>query len=137
MSGEKTKKETGNYGEDIAVSFLESKSYGIIARNYFVNHGEIDVIALSPDGEVVVFCEVKTRAESVAEKYGRPAASVGRTKQKNLIYSAEAYMKKHPDVCAHRRVRIDVIEVYLPKNGLPKVHHIENAVYATKGYNRR
>ncbi len=137
MNGEKTKKDIGNHGEDIAALFLESKGYGIIARNYFVNHGELDVIAISPEGDVVVFCEVKTRAETVAEKYGRPAAAVGRTKQKNLIYSAEAYMKKHPEVCAERRVRIDVIEVYLPKTGLPKVHHIENAVYATKGYNRR
>lgn len=136
MNNDKTTRETGDVGEDIAVSFLESYSYGIIARNYYASHAEIDIVAISPDGEVVVFCEVKTRSQAVAEKYGRPAASVGRTKQKNLIYAANVYIKKHPEICSHRRVRIDVIEVYLPGRGLPKVHHIKNAVMSRQGYNR-
>ncbi len=131
----RTTKDTGNIGEDIAVSFLESYRYSIISRNYYASHAEIDIIALSPDGDVVVFCEVKTRTQTVAEKYGRPAAAVGTAKQKNLIYAANAYMKKHPEICTDRRVRIDVIEVYLVKKGLPKVHHIQNAVMSRRGYN--
>ncbi len=118
----------GSAGEDIAVEFLRSYSYGIIARNYYAGHNEIDIIALSPDGEAIVFCEVKTRSERVAEKYGRPAAAVGYTKQKNLIYAARDYIRKHKNECEGRRVRIDVIEIYIPDRGLPKVRHLKNAV---------
>lgn len=126
---EKNTREKGNFGEDIAVEFLKSYEYGIVARNYYAGHTEIDIIALSPDGETVVFCEVKARAEAVAEKYGRPAAAVGFTKQKNLIYAAKEYMKKNPNVCGDRRCRIDVIEIFVPKTGLPKVRHLKNAVH--------
>lgn len=128
MKSSKTTRETGDIGEDIAVEFLKSHEYGIIARNYYAGHAELDIIAVSPDGEVVVFCEVKSRSEAVAEKYGRPASAVGYTKQRNLIYAANSYIKKNPDICSSRRVRIDVIEVYLPVNGLPKVRHLKNAV---------
>lgn len=122
-------RKKGNIGEDIAAEFLTSREYGIIARNYYAGHAEIDIIALSPDGETVVFCEVKSRAESVAEKYGRPASAVGYTKQKNLIFAAREYMKKTPAVCRDRRVRIDVIEIYIPRVGIPKVRHLKNAVH--------
>ena len=128
-------RDIGNDGEDIAVEYLESKNYSVIARNYYAGHAEIDIIALDPDGDTVVFCEVKARAESVAEKYGRPASAVGRTKQKNLIYAANNYIKMHPRECRGRRVRIDVIEIYLPKDGIPKVRHLRCAVTAKSGFN--
>ena len=128
-------REIGSEGEDIAVEYLLSKNYSVIARNYYASHAELDIIALDPDGETVVFCEVKSRAESVAEKYGRPATAVGRTKQKFLVYAANDYIKKHPRECGGRRVRIDVIEVYLPRDGVPKVRHLRNAVTARVGYN--
>ncbi len=128
MSDRTKSRETGDTGEDIAVEFLRSHGYGIVARNYYSSHAEIDIIAISPDGEVIVFCEVKARSERVAEKYGRPAKAVGYTKQKNLIFAANGYIRKNPDICSSRRVRIDVIEVYLPDQGLPKVRHLQNAV---------
>ncbi len=124
----------GDVGEDIAVEFLKSHGYGIVARNYYTSHAEIDIIALSPDGETVAFCEVKSRSEKVAEKYGRPASAVGYTKQKNLIFAAKGYIRKNPDICSTRRVRIDVIEVYLPVHGLPKVRHLQNAVSVRSEY---
>ncbi len=130
MADRTKSRETGDIGEDIAVEFLKSHEYGIIARNYYASHAEIDIIALSPDGEAVVFCEVKSRAEKVAEKYGRPASAVGYAKQKNLVYAANQYIRKNPDICSSRRVRIDVIEVYLPSFGIPKVRHLKNAVSA-------
>lgn len=117
----------GDAGEDTAVEFLEYHGYTVIARNYYSGHCEIDIIAVDPAGETVVFCEVKTRDAGVAERYGRPASAVGYTKRKNLKYAADGYIKKHPRECAERRVRIDVIEVYLT-DGAPRVRHIKNAV---------
>ncbi len=117
----------GDEGEDIAAEFLEYHGYTVIARNYYAGHCEIDIIALDPSGEVIAFCEVKARSESVAKRYGRPAAAVGYTKRKNLKYAALEYIKKHPRECGGRRVRIDVVEVYL-SDGVPRVRHIQNAV---------
>ena len=137
MNGEaRHSHDIGVVGEQIAAEFLSSKDYAVIARNYHAGHAEIDIIAISPDAETVAFCEVKTRAESVAEKYGRPASAVGKTKQRFLILAAQDYIKKHQDKCAGRRVRIDVIEVYIPARGAAKVRHMQNAVIAKDGYNR-
>ena len=136
MNGENVKstRDAGDHGEDIACEFLQSYNYSIIARNYYAGHSEIDIIALSPDGETVVFCEVKTRAQRVADKYGRPANAVGYVKQKNLTFAAGEYMRIHKKECGERNVRIDVIEVYVSEGKLPKVHHIRNAVTAHRGY---
>ena len=54
-------KETGNYGEIQASNYLVKKGYTIIARNYYGKHGEIDIIAVTPDNTTLVFVEVKTR----------------------------------------------------------------------------
>ncbi len=128
-------REKGTYGENIAVSFLKSKGYRIIERNHYTSHTELDIIALSPEDDIVAFVEVKARSESVAERFGRPAYAVGKTKQKNLIYAAEGFMKTHPDICRGRHVRIDVIEVYMRREDVPRVRHIRSAVTARPGYN--
>ncbi len=44
----------GNKGEDLAVKFLEDKGFDIIARNYYIRGGEIDIIFA--DGDTTVFC---------------------------------------------------------------------------------
>lgn len=126
----------GNIGEDIAAEFLLSKGYHLIERNHYTNHTEIDIIALSPDEETVVFVEVKSRDQRVSDRYGRPASAVGVTKQKNIIHAAQGYMKKRPDICSGHHVRIDVIEVYFQEGTLPRVRHIRSAVTAKTGYNR-
>ncbi len=130
-------RETGDIGEQTASDFLRSKGYEIIERNHYTSHAELDLIALSPERDAVVFVEVKTRAREVAEKFGRPASSVGPKKQKNLIFAAEGYMKEYPELFVGRSVRIDVIEIYLEDGAPPRVHHIRSAVTAKNGYNRR
>ena len=61
-----TVKKTGQLGEDIAVSFLETQGYTILARNYRQRFGEIDIVA--EDGDTLVFVEVKTRKN---DRFGR------------------------------------------------------------------
>ena len=135
MSGEA--RATGDVGEQVAADFLRSKGYEIVERNHYTSHAELDIIAVSPEQDAVVFVEVKTRTRDVAEKYGRPAASVGPKKQKNLIFAAEGYMKMYPELFSGRSVRIDVIEVYLESGMPPRVHHIRSAVTSRSGYNRK
>ena len=49
----------GKFGEDTAVRLLEIKGYQILARNFRLKSGELDIVAL--DGLTIVFVEVKTR----------------------------------------------------------------------------
>jgi putative endonuclease len=56
-------RETGRLGEDQAARYLESKGYSIIARNFRVRAGEIDIIAVK--GLEIVFAEVKSRKSQI------------------------------------------------------------------------
>ena len=58
-------KNLGDRGEAAAAEYLEKKGYTILNRNYYICHGEIDIIA--KDGDCTVFVEVKTRR---SDKYG-------------------------------------------------------------------
>ena len=61
----------GSLGEDIAERFLEQHGYRVIARNYVIARGEIDLAAYRRGTVAIV--EVKTRSGS---SYGRPAEAV-------------------------------------------------------------
>ena len=44
-SDERSKREKGKIGEDVAIEFLKSNGFEILEQNYYYNHGEIDIIA--------------------------------------------------------------------------------------------
>lgn len=50
-------RKIGNIGENIAVVYLISKKFNIIARNTYVRWGEIDIIAIK--SRAIYFFEVK------------------------------------------------------------------------------
>ena len=78
----------GRIGEDIAVKYLvERKNARILARNFTVRGGEIDVVA--EIGDVIVFVEVKLRSSS------DPHEAIGYTKQKRLSKAAAIYLQKN------------------------------------------
>jgi len=61
----------GATGEHIAVTFLKQKQFSIIDTNLRWKQLEVDIIAKTPDGQVLVFVEVKTRrATSVHNQFG-------------------------------------------------------------------
>lgn len=57
-AGRKAHLKLGKFGEDTAVKLLKIKGYRILARNFRLKSGELDIVAL--DGLTVVFIEVKT-----------------------------------------------------------------------------
>ncbi len=130
------KMSIGKRGEEIAAEYLKENECEIIAHNARVGHDEIDIIAC--DGECIIFVEVKARAQtSLNRRYGRPASAVDFQKQQKLIRAAEGWLKANPK--PGKRVRIDVIEVYLPPihDDTPidigslkatKIVHMKNAV---------
>jgi len=113
-------KKKGDFGEWIAADFLERLGYTIIERNYeFGNVGEIDIVAR--DGDVLVFCEVKTRTN---DRFGDPEYAITRRKQQQVRYLAKAYLYQHG--IDEQEVRFDVVAIRFDK-GNPKIDYFKSA----------
>lgn len=116
--------ETGKAGEAYAARYLEQHGWRILARNFRVRQGEIDLIAAND--RFVAFVEVKTRA---SDRFAAARESVTPAKQRRLIATAELWIARHD---TGLQPRFDVIEVYW-RTGAPQptaLHHLENAFEA-------
>ncbi len=115
----------GVRGERAAATRLRTMGFRILARNVRSRVGEVDLIALDPDGRTIVFVEVKTR---VGGGGVRGEASVGATKREKLRRLAELESKRRG--WSGRPLRIDVVGVDWPseKGGRPEVRWHRGAV---------
>lgn len=105
-------------GEAAAAAHYRSLGYRLVARNWRCRLGELDLIVVR--GEVLVFCEVKARASSMAE----PHQAVTAAKQRKLRAVAEAFLaaaRRRPRDC-----RFDVASV-TTRGGRTEVHIFEDA----------
>ncbi len=115
-----TKNKTGVWGEYFAARHLIDKGYKIVAANFASRFGEIDIVASK--GDVVAFCEVKTRNISTKTS---PMEAVDEEKQSRLLQTANAFTKL---IKIEGQQRFDVCEVWLDDdNKLVKINYIENA----------
>lgn len=115
-------RDTGNWGEDKAASYLKKHGYKVVDRNCRYRQGEIDIVAEKKD--LVVFVEVKTRKNS---DYAEAREFVTPAKQNRVIIAAQLWMQANS---CEKQPRFDVIEVYSPngdKGFNIKINHIENA----------
>lgn len=115
-------RDTGNWGEEKAASYLKRHGYRVIDRNCRYRQGEIDIVAEKKD--LVVFVEVKTRKNA---DYAEAREFVTTAKQQRVIAAAQLWMQEN---ACEKQPRFDVIEVYSPDGdrGLnTKLNHIENA----------
>ena len=78
--------------------------FEIVARNWRVRAGEIDIIAVRDS--TLVFCEVKTRSRT---DFGVPSFAVTRDKQRRIRGLAAQFMSSHGVRGVH--ARFDVAEV--------------------------
>lgn len=130
----KTQKQVlGKLGEDLATKFLKQKGYRILARNWKCKMGELDIVALKEKGkifkkpEVIIFVEVKTLTDSEFES--QAAQNVHYFKQRNLIKSAQCFLKANK-IDPNLAWQIDVISIeYDSWGGQHKIRHLENAVW--------
>ena len=116
-------KELGFLAEGIARHYLIKKGYKILAANYKMNFGEIDIVARKDD--TVTFAEVK--AVSSLYEGLEPEFRVDFKKKNKLIKLATAYMlnKKLPEF----NWQIDIISVIFDfDNKKARVKHFKNAV---------
>ena len=77
----------GARGEDAVVAWYEHRGYRIVDRNWRCRDGELDLVARR--GDVVVFCEVKTRSSSA---FGAPVEAVTWRKQRRLRQLARLWL---------------------------------------------
>lgn len=113
-------KNIGSKGEEHAARYLENKGYSILARNWFYNHKELDLVARI--GKEIVFVEVKTRIQGSLVS---PAEAVNMKKQRFIIEAANAFIVKHN---INFDARFDIVTVINTFDGT-EIEHIENAFY--------
>ena len=94
----------GGSGEDAAAAWYAANGYEVLARNWRVREGELDLVVRRAG--TVVFCEVKTRS-SVA--FGVPAEAVTRQKRQRLRVLAARWLEQAPVRAA--AIRFDVASV--------------------------
>ena len=100
----KNRRTIGATYEKIAGAYLEMQGYQILEYNYRYRRGEIDIVA--QEGEYLVFCEVKYRAD---KKTGHPAEAVDYRKQKTISQCALYYLTAHG--MTDRACRFDVLSI--------------------------
>ena len=110
----------GTLGEEEALACYRRRGYRLLARNWRCPLGELDLVVAH--GDVVVFCEVKTRG---GESLGGPHEAVTWKKQRKLRQLAEAFLIASG--LEPSGVRFDVASVMATGRGTPSVHLFESA----------
>lgn len=118
----------GKSAEEKAALFLRLKGYRVLAANYRVPQGEIDLIVSR--GGVLVFVEVKSRR---GKGQGTPLEAVTPHKVRRLTAAAAIFLASQHE--EERTCRFDVVTLGPEKNllGLPKIRHFENA-FSPEGF---
>lgn len=114
----KSKTQQGSMAETLACRYLEAQGLNLIKQNYRCRLGEVDLIM--QDGQHLVFVEVRSRSD---HRFGTPAETVSKIKQRRLIRTASYYLQRHS---IHMPCRFDIIAITL-KDQRYIVEWIKNA----------
>ncbi|OEU70006.1 MAG: YraN family protein [Desulfuromonadales bacterium C00003093] len=110
----------GRWGEEQAAVYLRKQGLKILARNYRAPVGEIDIIARSK--RELLFIEVKTRRGT---GFGLPQEAVGPRKQKQIIRTAQWYLKQVK--IGNLQPRFDVVAILCKSDNSAEINHLPNA----------
>ncbi len=95
--------ELGRRGEDAAAALLESEGYRIVARNFRMKSGEIDLIA--EKAGIICFVEVKNWSVFGAEDLARAISS---RKRRRIVETSKIFLSRNREYSS-AQVRYDVI----------------------------
>lgn len=112
----------GTVGESYASAWLEHHGWRILDRNWRTRYGEIDIVAMTPERDLV-FVEVKTRRTTT---HGLPQEAVDQRKQANVRRASMQWLVDDRHRVTHRSVRFDVIAIIV-QNGKALLEHIPEA----------
>ncbi len=109
----------GSCGELIADHFLVDSQYQVIDKNWRRKLGEIDIVAISPDGELT-FVEVKTRS---SQRFGLGVEAISREKYQR-IYLLGLHWCRENRFPPNFRVDVISIDNFI----FPKISHIRRVI---------
>jgi putative endonuclease len=115
----RVKDALGQFGEQVAAQHLEQVGLSVVGRNWRCAEGEIDIIA--QDGDVIVFCEVKTRS---GLGYGDPTEALSQQKITRIRRLALRWLAANG--LHYRALRFDVVSVLRSADGV-RVRHLRGA----------
>ena len=113
----RAKDAVGAYGERVAERHLVDLGMHILDRNWRCELGELDLVAR--DGDVLVFCEVKTRSSLI---FGAPLEAVTEAKARRLRRLAARWLDQHTERAPS--IRFDVVGVLRQPRGPAAVEHV-------------
>ena len=94
----------GARAEALAAAAMRVQGYQVLEQRFRYGHSDVDLVARR--GAVVVFVEVKSRAD---DRYGAATEAVTARKQANLVRAASVWLTRHAR--PWDAVRFDVITV--------------------------
>lgn len=109
----------GRLAEMKAANYMRKKGYTLLNHSYKSRFGEIDLIMM--DKKNIVFVEVKARNEN---SIAMPREFVDENKQRKIATTASIYLSQNN---IKEQPRFDVIEIYMDKNEIKSIKHLENA----------
>jgi putative endonuclease len=115
-----TRAEIGALGEQLAADHLTGLGLRILTRNWRCRYGELDVIAVDPATNTVVFVEVKTRT---GDGFGGLEQAVTERKARRLRRLAAIWLATRDQRWA--AIRIDVIGVRFGRRRAPEIYHLQ------------
>lgn len=110
--------ELGIKGEQAAATFMKSKGYKVLKRNWRAHRHEIDIVA--EDKEYIIFVEVKTRT---SRQWGNPEDFISNTKIRRIVEAADLYLQIN-DI--DKPARFDIISAVWDGNTF-EIEHIDDA----------
>jgi putative endonuclease len=120
-----TTTEIGRVAESRALRHLETAGLVLLTRNYRCRAGEIDLVMLDPEPQVLVLVEVRSRSR---RDYGQAAATIGVNKQRRCSLAARHLLLTRREL-RRLRARFDVVAIdpSPETGGDPVVTWIRNA----------
>lgn len=94
----------GLAAEQLAADYLAARGLRVLARNYRVRGGEVDLVC--EDGRMLVFVEVRLRANA---HFGGAAASITAGKRQRVVLAARHYLAAQGGRGADRPCRFDAV----------------------------
>ncbi|MFM8205871.1 MAG: YraN family protein [Actinomycetales bacterium] len=101
----------GKSGEEYVAKALQARGYRILARNWRIREGEIDIVAENPNG-AIVFVEVKSRT---SVSFGDPLEGINSDKLLRIQRLALAWLATNQRLGSN--YQIDVAGVLISRSG--------------------
>ncbi len=121
----------GKFAEDIAAEYLISLGWKILARNYKLQHGELDIIALDTENKPEEIAVIEVRCRTLG-KIQSPFDSIGPRKLNTLIKYSQEFINK---IEWEGFWRIDIIGITMKEKNDLQSWELEHIRDITAGMN--